>query len=243
MAPDRDDLHEVARRTVVLRAPRQKLATFGSTNISYYLVTQPSYSDPSDGDHETVVREGRILVDQPKIITPYYLLNLFDGFAHGREYAEYLAHTHGAQSPGLMYSYRNELADTSIISDALPVVVGRLQDILTVKDQPLTALIHGVDHLWDVSLMKFIFDLTAGSVSQNARDLAGRGMFDIQGGAPRAAHQRIADMFAQVRSGDLPAAGAEGRTRPLGALGRVSGPLLRHLQASLIRPTIVQVSR
>jgi hypothetical protein len=204
MAIDGEAIREVARRTVVLHAPTQHLATFGATNISYYLVTEPSYADPDDA-RETVVREGRIVVDQPKIITPYYLLSLFDGFAHGREYADHLAEMHGAQSPGLLYSYKNELRDTSIIADPLPVVVGRLQELIQLKDQPLTALIHGVDQLWDVSLMKFIFDLTVSSVGKNARDLAGRGLFEMQGGVPRAAHERIAELFGRVRAGEAPA--------------------------------------
>ena len=203
MAIDREALREVARQTVVLRPPKQQLATFGTTNITYYLVTEPSYAEFTGDEHETVVREGRVFVEQPKIVTPFYLLSLFEGFAHGREYAEHLAETFGAQSPGLLYSYRNELKDTSIIADPLPVVVGRLNDLIDVKDQPLTALIRGVDHLWDVSLMKFIFELTAGSVSKNARDLAGRGLFEIRGGVPRAAHERVGEMFARVRAGDM----------------------------------------
>ncbi|HJX70071.1 MAG TPA: hypothetical protein VJ441_03145, partial [Dehalococcoidia bacterium] len=68
--------------TEVVRPPRQDLATFGITNVYYYLVTEPVYAELLGKAEETVVREGRVIAERPKIVTPYYLLNLFDGFEH-----------------------------------------------------------------------------------------------------------------------------------------------------------------
>src|SRR5512137_528606 len=86
--------------TVIMRHPKQTLATFGTTSIYYYLVTEPVYTELLGKSEETVVREGRVISERPKIVTPYYLLNLFDGFEHGREYADYVLRTYGANEPG-----------------------------------------------------------------------------------------------------------------------------------------------
>ena len=126
MPLDHETLRQVAQQTEVLRLPRQALATFGTTAISYYLVTEPVYAELLGETRETVVRRGRVAAERPQIVTPFYLLNLFRGFEHGEEFASFLAEAYGADSPGLMYSYRNELEETSIVSDPLAVVAGRL---------------------------------------------------------------------------------------------------------------------
>ncbi|MCX6007499.1 MAG: hypothetical protein NTZ34_09635, partial [Chloroflexi bacterium] len=55
--------------TLVIRPPRQRLATFGSTNVYYYMVTALM-------DEVNIVREGRVIAAKPKIVTPAYLVNL-----------------------------------------------------------------------------------------------------------------------------------------------------------------------
>ena len=203
MRPDREALREVAEKTVVIRPPRQHLATFGVTTVDYYLVTSPSYQDPDAQPTETVVREGQLNVQRPQIVTPFYLLNLFQGFEHGAAYAENLAETHGAQSPGLLYSYRHDLRDTSIVSDPPDAVVRRIVGMLDDEGKALAAVVFGVDHLWDVSLMKFAFDLTVGSVGQNVQEMASRGLFQMRHGVPQAGHVRIAELFDGVRAGEV----------------------------------------
>jgi hypothetical protein len=202
LRPDRDALREVAEKTVVLRPPRQHLATFGVTTVDYYLVTTPSYQGDEEAPTETVVREGQINVQRPQIVTPFYLLNLFQGFEHGQQFAEYLAETHGAQSPGLLYSYRHDLRDTSVVSDPPDAVVRRIVGMLDDENKALAAVVFGVDYLWDVSLMKFVFDMTVSSVGQNVQEMASRGLFRMRQGVPQAAHARIAELFDQVRAGD-----------------------------------------
>src|SRR5690606_40409277 len=51
--------------------------TFGISDIHYYLLTEPVYTDITGNTEETVVREGRVIAERPKIVTPYYLVNLF----------------------------------------------------------------------------------------------------------------------------------------------------------------------
>ena len=195
----------VAEHTEVIRPPKQALATFGTTVLSYFVLTEPSYADlPGAGDtRETVIRTGKVTAQRPQIVTPLYLFNLFSGFEHGQAYASYLRQKLGADAPGLLYSYRNEPKDTNIVSDALEVVAGRIADDLNRTDERLAAIIRGVDHLWDISLMRFIYELTASSVSTNVSDLHRQGMLEQDRGVPRATRARIEEMFAAVKRNDL----------------------------------------
>ena len=45
MAVDDERIREAVSRTEILRAPKQALYTFGTTNIYYYLLTEPAYSE------------------------------------------------------------------------------------------------------------------------------------------------------------------------------------------------------
>ncbi|MHB1417192.1 MAG: hypothetical protein ACYC1C_18255 [Chloroflexota bacterium] len=203
MPLDPEILAEIAQRTVVLRPPKQKLATFGTTIITYYLLTEPAYAEVLPSGDETVVREGRVTVQRPQIITPYYLLNLFRGFEHGEDYAQYLLQEHGPNSPGLMYTYRNDLQETSVVSDPLTAVAGRLTTDLDERGESLAVVMRGIDHLWDVSLMKFMYEMTASSVGHNVAELGRHGLLGSERGLPRAARARLEEMFAAVKSGDL----------------------------------------
>ncbi len=203
MPLDPETIRQVAERTQVLRAPRQALATFGTTAISYYLVTEPVYGELLGETQETVVRHGHVTAERPQIVTPFYLLNLFRGFEHGEEFAQHLAESQGANSPGLMYSYRNDLEDTSVVSDPLPAVAQRLADDLEQQGERMAAVVQGVDHLWDVSLMKFIYELTISSLGQNVAELAHSGLLGMEGGLPRAARAHIEKMFAGVARGQV----------------------------------------
>lgn len=203
MSIDPEAIAEVARRTEVLRPPRQALATFGLTTINYYLLTEPVYAELVPGPEETVVREGKVTAERPQLVTPSYLLGLFRGFEHGQEFARYLVERYGPQSPGLMYSYRNELRETTIVSDPLPAVASRLADDLEERGERLAAIIRGIDQMWDVSLMKFIYDLTASSFGHNMAELSSRGLLSSDRGLPRAARLRIEEMFTAVRQGEM----------------------------------------
>jgi len=152
---------------------------------------------------ERRVKLPAVTAERPQIVTPLYLLNLFEGFEHGEEYARHLVETMGANSPGLMYSYRNELEDTSVVSDPLSMVAQRLADDLERQGEGMAAVIQGVDHLWDISLMKFIFDLTVSSLGRNMAELAHSGLLGMEGGLPRAARVRIEEMLAGVARGQV----------------------------------------
>ncbi len=200
---DNDRIEYAARHTEVLRHPRQHLSTFGVTNLYYYLVTEPVYSELVSDIGETVIREGRVIAERPKIVTPYYLSRLEGFSSEARRYFEALLKMHGADTPGLFYTYKNEPKGLNIVSDNWPVVVNRLNDEIDRKGDPLASIIKGQDDLWDVSLLKFIYDITSRSIQNNISQLGARGLLDMShGGIPVGARQRIEELFEQVARGE-----------------------------------------
>ena len=197
-----EQIRHAIQHTAVLRFPSQSLATFGITNINYYLLTKPVYAEIVDKE-ETVIREGKVSAERPKIITPSYLTRL-EGFGeNARKYLEAVVNEYGSHAPGLLYSYKNEPKGLSIVSDGLGVVVGRLNEQIDRESNKLAAIIQGVDELWDVSLLKFIRELTEGSLRSNLAELGSRGLLDIDhAGIPRDARYRIEMLFQQVASGE-----------------------------------------
>lgn len=206
MDSESERIEYAARHTEIIRHPRQHLATFGITNIYYYLVTEPTYSEFSNETNETVIREGRVIAERPKLVTPYYLTHL-EGFSYdARQYFEKLMMMHGPNAPGLFYTYKNESRGLNIVSDSWQVVVARLNDEIDKKGDPLVTIIKGQDDLWDVSLLKFIYEITSRSVQSNMAQMGARGMLGMShGGIPVGARQVIEEMFQQAARGEIKA--------------------------------------
>lgn len=200
---DNDDrIAQAAGVTEVLRSPRQSLSTFGTSNVYYYLVTEPSYSDVVKTGAETVIREGRVIAQKPRIVTPYYLSRL-EGFDTGaRQYLDMLTRMHGPDAPGMLYTYRNEPKELSIVSGDLATVVARLNEEADRRGDPLTSIIKGHDQFWDVSLLKFIYELTRGSARHNMMQMGARGLLGMDHGIPMDARVTIEELFRQVAAGE-----------------------------------------
>lgn len=182
----------VIEHTEVLRPPEQSLATFGSTNIYYYLVTELM-------ENVNVVREGRVIAARPKIVTPTYLINL-DGFSsQARRFAEMMAEKF-PQEVGIFYSYRNEPQEMNIASEPMKAVVDKINRQIDERHDPLSAIIKGVEELWDVSLLKFTYELTRSSVRTNVAELERSGLLHMDAaGVPRDARNYIEELFDKTK--------------------------------------------
>jgi hypothetical protein len=203
MDVDDKKIEYAVNNTEILRRPKQSLATFGTTNIYYYLVTEPVYAELMEHVTETVVREGKVIAERPRIVTPYYLSRL-DGFSqNARMYFKMLLSQYGAHAPGLFYTYRNEPKELNIVSNSLPEVVDKLNTDIDKSGDPLTTIIKGEDQLWDVSLLKFIHDMTRSSLSDNLTQMGSQGLLNVDpGGIPVDARVRIEEMFSKVMRGE-----------------------------------------
>lgn len=189
--------------TQIIRAPKQSLATFGTTNVYYYLVAEAAYNEIVNST-ETVIREGRVIAERPKIVTPYYLSRVQGFSPEAKKYFEMLMAAYDANSPGLYYAYRNEPKELNIVSDNLPAVVAKLNAEIDQKGDPLTSIIKGEDTLWDVSILKFIYEITQRSVGDNVRQLNQRGLLQMDArGLPADARIRIESLFELVEKGEM----------------------------------------
>jgi hypothetical protein len=222
MDNESERIEYAARHTEVIRHPRQHLATFGVTNIYYYILSEPAYSEllaekETSPASETVIREGRVIAERPKIVTPYYLTHL-EGFSYdARQYFEKMMIMHGPSAPGLFYTYKNEPKGLNIVANNVKAVIDNLNDEIDKKNDPLTAIIKGQDDMWDVSLLKFIYEITSRSVAGNIAQMNSAGMLGMSGGIPVGARKTIEEMFAQAYRGDIKAHDLEAELNRWGA--------------------------
>jgi len=203
MGIEDERIRDAVKHTEILRAPKQSLYTFGTTNIYYYLVTKPAYSELIKNVTETVVREGRVTAERPRIVTPYYLSRLEGFSSEASKYFEALMKEHGSNIRGLFYTYKNEPKELTIVSENLLSVVDKLNAEIDKRGDPLAAIIKGEDELWDVSLMKFISEVTNSSLQENLRQMGSRGLLNIDAaGIPLDARVRIDELFEKVMKGE-----------------------------------------
>lgn len=203
------DWYKAVEQTYVLKYPKQHLATFGVTNIDYYVVTEPLYTamDSQKKELEGVVRKGKVKAEQPRLITPAYAMNLSGFSEDAYKYLNQIAQMYGHNSPGIMYQYDNEPEDLEIVSGNPNEIAHRIAKELKDKKNDLSVVISGVDEFWDVALLKFIYEFTASSVSYNSREMKTAGLMDPHipaGGIPTAAANQIEGMFRSVEKGGSP---------------------------------------
>jgi len=192
-------------QTFVVRFPKQSLATFGSTNIKYYVVTEPAFQEDLPERSEGVVRTGKVLAERPTIVTPSYMSNLEGFSSDAYEFFHDLARRAGPNSPGIMYQYKNKPEDSRVVGGVPTDIAHRISKDLNDRKDELSVVMVGVDELWDVALLKFIYEFTAASVTGNVQELGERGLLSPEpdfGGAPAAAIQQIDRLFRDVEHGN-----------------------------------------
>ncbi|PIZ27026.1 MAG: hypothetical protein COY46_01900 [Chloroflexi bacterium CG_4_10_14_0_8_um_filter_46_9] len=177
--------------TKVIRFPRQSLATFGNTIIYYYVVTELT-------ENVNVVREGNVIAQRPRIVTPYYLTRL-EGFSE-QAYKYFQAMSAKfPDEPGIFYRYKNEPKEMNIVSETIAKLINKLNERIEEENNPLSTIIKGIEELWDVSLMIFIYELTRKSIYDNVIDFQRRGSLDIDStGVPKDARNFIEELFELV---------------------------------------------
>jgi hypothetical protein len=169
-----DDFHYAIENTHVILAPQRKIATFGGTSFHFYLI-----SELMDRVNEVRVRDGRIHADRPQILTPEYFSRLLlEGFGEKAEkYAEQLrnqAHNMAVLRYG--FQFRKTDVTERTFRDPLAAVVARTRSEVEHRDDPLSAIIQGVDDAWEVCLLKFTVDLIERSSGGNLGDLRRQGL-------------------------------------------------------------------
>ncbi len=83
-------------------------------------------------------------------------------------------------------------------------MLARINDEVDERNDPLVTIIRGEDELWDVSLMKFIAEMTQSSLPGNISEFRSRGLLDVDAsGVPMDARLRIEELFAKLSRGEI----------------------------------------
>ena len=170
----RDDFDYAIENTHVIVAPEQQIATFGSTSFNFYLISQLM-----DRVDQVRIRNGKIHAERPQILTPeHYCRLLLEGFGEKAErYADRLR-DHARNVAVLRYGFQFRKTDVSqqTLGDSIETVINRTKRRVQSANEPLSAVIQGVDDAWEVCLLKFTIDLVEHSSGGNLGDFRKRGL-------------------------------------------------------------------
>ncbi|MCX7592127.1 MAG: hypothetical protein N2255_10930 [Kiritimatiellae bacterium] len=187
------DFWYAVNNTEIVLLPARHLETFGTTMLNYHLV-----SELMDTVGRVRVREGRILASRPEIITPEaYSRTILEGFGEeARQYIEWLKQ-HEREIRILQYGYKlkQESFNEHVVTGSIDVVLEQVRNHVAQRDDPLAAIVKGVDDPWDVCLVKLFWEVIQKSASTNIRELERCGMFQYDHGVPRGVRQEIERAF------------------------------------------------
>ena len=170
MSNDKEfDFWYAVNNTKLVTTPTSKLETFGDTIVNYSLICEDM-----DNVNKICIKEGQIKALKPTIITPDILgkLNLNDFGSDANEYAEWLKNN--AQELNIMQYgfsiYKQEIKEY-FVTDNIDNVVERVKKEKEKENDPLSAIIIGVNSPWEVCLLKLVVDLVQKSAQGNFNQL------------------------------------------------------------------------
>jgi len=169
-----DSFNYAIENTHVVLAPQRQIETFGHTRFRFYLV-----SELMDAVNQVRVRDGLIHAERPQIITPGSLSKLMlEGFGEkAREFADWLE-ANPMNLALLKYGFQFRKTDVveRIVSSPIDEVIENVRHKVDVEEDPLSAVIHGVDDAWEVCLLKFTMDMIQRSSGGNLGDFRRQGL-------------------------------------------------------------------
>jgi len=171
---NKDNFDYAIDNTQVILAPQRQIATFGSTSFHFYLI-----SELMDRVNEVRVRDGKIHADRPQILTPEHFSRLLlEGF--GDKAQRYVDQLRDQARNFAVLRYGFQFRKTDVIErtfrDPLDAVVARTTSQVEDMQDPLSAVIQGVDDAWEVCLLKFTIDMIERSSGGNIGDFRKRGL-------------------------------------------------------------------
>jgi hypothetical protein len=170
----KNDIYYAIENTRVILATEQHIATYVTTSLHFYLI-----SELMDRVDQVRIRNGKIHAERPQILTPEHFSRLLlEGFGDKaqryvdqlREYARSIA----VLRYGFQFRKTNVAEET--IRDSIDAVIARTKRRVETAEEPLSAIIRGVDDAWEVCLLKFTIDMIERSAGGNLGDFRKRGL-------------------------------------------------------------------
>lgn len=182
---------KILGNTEVIRPPRYRLATFGSSEIQYHLVTAISSKPPLSH-----LRLGHVTTKKPQILTPETIATRFEGFGvDEKEFEEWLNEYSKDKFRSLEYNFQNKLKETSLRRQNAQELAGNIKKDLDSREAFRSTVILGPEIGWQFSLMKFIIEETMKSFPRNVQELHERGLFDPEQTAINQRKHEIRTLF------------------------------------------------
>ena len=159
--------------TRVLVAPDQAIQTYGQTSFRFSLVTEPM-----DEIGRVRLRRGVIHAERPRILAPQYISRLLlEGFGEkARDFGEWMEQQKDFHVLRYGFSLKKTDLSEQVLGETKESLMERLSDELRRNDDPMAALIEGIDDAWEVCLMKFTMDLISRSAGENVAEWQRRGL-------------------------------------------------------------------
>ncbi len=172
---DTQSMEYAMENTRVLYEPARRIETFGDTRFNFILL-----AEPMDVVGECRIRTGWVEAQRPKIIRPsdYREIDI-EGFGpQGKTFFEWLRRQGASLLPLMQYGFRfgRSAVHEEIIHENIAEVAPRLAEEALQADDPLRAVILGVDDAWEACLLKFTLEMVQKSHEINIFDFRRRGL-------------------------------------------------------------------
>ena len=146
------------QNTRVLYVPDRRIDTFGDTRFNFLLLTEPL-----DSVGHCRVRKGWIEAARPRILRPADLREVaMEGFGvEARRFLEYMAERGSQFSALLKYGFTFSRSDVRVeyLHEPIIEVEERVVKEVLHDGDSLTAVVHGVDDAWEISLLCFMLEM------------------------------------------------------------------------------------
>lgn len=176
--PTQDDIQYAMEVTRVLHEPDRRIQTFGETRFEFQLL-----SEPMDEVGKVRIRTGEVEAMKPRILRPepYRGIELegFDDSARARlDSLIEKMRSEGKDLAFLQYGFRFKrgAVHEEIIHDSIESVRARVIENIRKTGNPSLAIIEGVDDAWEISILKFSFEMILRSHEINTFDFKRKGL-------------------------------------------------------------------
>jgi hypothetical protein len=173
-----DDIHYALETTRVLHEPDRRIDTFGETRFEFQLI-----SELMDRAGEIRIRTGEVEAQRPRILRPEAYRDIqLEGFnPSARARFDQMVEKFRAEGKDLAFlqygfQFRRGAVHEEIIHDSIEVVRERVLADIRRTGNPARAVIEGVDDAWEISILKFSFEMILRSHEINAFDFKRRGL-------------------------------------------------------------------
>ncbi len=177
--PSQDDIQYAMETTRVLHEPDHRIQTFGETRFEFQLL-----SEPMDQVGKVRVRTGEVEAMKPRILRPEPYRDVeLEGFDENAR-ARFDAMVEKFKEEGrdlafLQYGFRfrRGAVNEELLQDTIESVREKVLEDIRRSGNPARAIIEGVDDTWEISVLKFSFDMILKSHEINAFDFKRKGLF------------------------------------------------------------------